>query len=221
MLSYSVTSASEATTDFNPAIKHLTLSSKSQASSTWAVIWGVWLSDVPLTMRSETFESSNVDQETACQATMKTTAPSSNPISKPTVKVVSAYQEREEAIKILIIFFSSLTIYNALELLILIHTTCKSLRSLYFWSLLISSVGLVPYALGFTFKLLDVWGNPTRWVGLALLTLGWYAMVTGHSVVLWSRLHLVVSGEKGRKVLKYTKWMIMVNAGSCTYQQRW
>lgn len=37
-------------------------------------------------------------------------------------------------------------------------------------------------------------------------------MVTGQAIVLWSRLHLVVHGERGDKILLYTKWMIIVNA---------
>lgn len=37
-------------------------------------------------------------------------------------------------------------------------------------------------------------------------------MVTGQAVVLWSRLHLVVQGETGDKILFYTKWMIICNA---------
>lgn len=37
-------------------------------------------------------------------------------------------------------------------------------------------------------------------------------MVTGQSVVLWSRLYLIVSGERGREILIWTKWMIIVDA---------
>jgi hypothetical protein len=37
-------------------------------------------------------------------------------------------------------------------------------------------------------------------------------MVTGQSVVLWSRLHLIVSGERGRLILRYTKWMTIIDA---------
>lgn len=44
-----------------------------------------------------------------------------------------------------------------------------------------------------------------------LLTRLQYGMVTGQAVVLWSRLHLVVNGERGRKILKYTKWMIIID----------
>jgi hypothetical protein len=37
-------------------------------------------------------------------------------------------------------------------------------------------------------------------------------MVTGQAIVLWSRLHLVVRGERGDRIIKWTKWMIIVDA---------
>lgn len=37
-------------------------------------------------------------------------------------------------------------------------------------------------------------------------------MVTGQAIVLWSRLHLVVQGDQGDRIIKWTKWMIIVNA---------
>jgi hypothetical protein len=41
---------------------------------------------------------------------------------------------------------------------------------------------------------------------VSLLAVGWYAMVTGQSVVLWSRLHLLVEGGK---IIQWTKWMVI------------
>jgi len=37
-------------------------------------------------------------------------------------------------------------------------------------------------------------------------------MITGQSLVLWSRLHLILSGARGDRILKWTKWMIICNA---------
>lgn len=37
-------------------------------------------------------------------------------------------------------------------------------------------------------------------------------MITGQALVLWSRLHLMVTGKKGDRILHATKYMIMVNA---------
>jgi hypothetical protein len=122
--------------------------------------------------------------------------------------VTGGYDGNSLSLKIIIAFFSGPSIYNALELAILIFITFSRYRGLYFWSLLVSSLGLIPYARVQILLLLT--GN-AKWVSVALLTLGWYLMVTGQSVVLWSRLHLIVSGERGGKILKYTRWMIIVD----------
>jgi hypothetical protein len=37
-------------------------------------------------------------------------------------------------------------------------------------------------------------------------------MVVGQSVVLWSRLHLIVSGKAGDRILRWTMWMIILVA---------
>jgi hypothetical protein len=37
-------------------------------------------------------------------------------------------------------------------------------------------------------------------------------MIVGQSVVLWSRLHLIVSGKSGDRILRWTMWMIILVA---------
>ncbi|KAJ5215670.1 uncharacterized protein N7498_002077 [Penicillium cinerascens] len=104
--------------------------------------------------------------------------------------LTGAYTGHDLGVKIYITTVLSITLYNALELVILIFTTFKKYKGLYFWSLLLSSsIGLVPYALGFLLKLFQL---SALWLSLTLLTIGWYCMVTGQSVVLYSRLHLVM-----------------------------
>lgn len=96
--------------------------------------------------------------------------------------------------------------YNALELIVLVFVTFREYHGLYFWSLLISaSVGLVPYSLGFLLKFFEIW---SAWLSASLITVGWYCMVTGQSVVLYSRLHLVM---RNRRVLRRVLIMICVN----------
>lgn len=102
--------------------------------------------------------------------------------------------------------------YNALELTAMIFLAFNRYRGLYFWSLLISGLGIIPYALGFLLKFFEITEGNSKWLAVVLLTIGWYPMVTGESIVLWSRLHLIVSGEKGEKIIHYTKWMIIINA---------
>lgn len=97
--------------------------------------------------------------------------------------------------------------YNALELIVLVFVTFREYHGLYFWSLLVSaSVGLVPYSLGFLLKFFEIW---SAWLSASLITVGWYCMVTGQSVVLYSRLHLVM---RNQRILRRVLIMICVNA---------
>lgn len=137
---------------------------------------------------------------------------SSSSTSSAAAGVIGAYDGDSFGLKVIIVLFASLAMYNAVELLVLVFMTFYRYRGLYFWSLAISSLSLIPYDLGMLFKFFNILTGNARWVSIGLLTLGWYPMVTGQSVILWSRLHLIVSGERGRKILKYTKWMIIVDA---------
>ena len=88
------------------------------------------------------------------------------------------------------ITLAAITWYNAIELIILIFITFRAYRGLYFWSIFISaSIGLIPYSVGF---LLNVFKLSNPWLYCTILTVGWYCMVTGQAVVLYSRLHLVL-----------------------------
>lgn len=100
--------------------------------------------------------------------------------------------------------------YNAVELFILILVTFQRFHGLYFWSLVVSALGVILYAVGFLIKFFQLL-NPNQDVGyvaVVLLTLGWYAMVSGQSVVLWSRLHLITAS---RRILRWTLYMIIIN----------
>ncbi|KAL8835498.1 MAG: hypothetical protein Q9170_003300 [Blastenia crenularia] len=103
--------------------------------------------------------------------------------------------------------FTAVAWYNVMELNIQVFLTFKRHRGLYFWSLLISSYGCVLHALGFLLKFF----SPTLnvYVPVSIITVGWYCMVTGQAVVLYSRLHLVV---REQKVLRGILAMIIVDA---------
>ncbi|KAL8726663.1 MAG: hypothetical protein Q9181_005961 [Wetmoreana brouardii] len=103
--------------------------------------------------------------------------------------------------------FTAVAWYNVMELNIQVFLTFKRHRGLYFWSLLISSYGCVLHALGFLLKFFGL-AKPV-YVSVTIITIGWYAMVTGQAVVLYSRLHLVV---RERKVLRGILAMIIVDA---------
>jgi Na+-translocating ferredoxin:NAD+ oxidoreductase RnfA subunit len=114
------------------------------------------------------------------------------------------------SLKIMIAFLLGLSLYNAIELIVLVFVTFKQFRGVYFWSMLIAAGGIIPYSLGFIIKFFQLL-DPSRdegYVAVVFLTIGWYLMVTGQSVVLWSRLHLL---SNSRRVLRWTLWMIIVN----------
>lgn len=103
--------------------------------------------------------------------------------------------------------FTAVAWYNVMELNIQVFLTFKRHRGLYFWSLLISSYGCVLHALGFLLKFFRLTTNV--YISVTIITIGWYCMVTGQAVVLYSRLHLVV---REQKVLRGILAMIIVDA---------
>jgi hypothetical protein len=122
--------------------------------------------------------------------------------------ITGGYTGASLGMRITIATLAGVTWYNALELIILVFVTFAQYRGLYFWSLLLSSsIGLIPYSLGFLLKFFQL--TSATWFSCTLLTIGWYFMVTGQSVVLYSRLHLVLSNPKA---LHRVLVMIVINA---------
>ncbi|KAJ5551366.1 hypothetical protein N7535_000683 [Penicillium sp. DV-2018c] len=123
--------------------------------------------------------------------------------------ISGGYQGDSLGMQIAIATLAGVTWYNAFELMILLFVTFAEFRGLYFWSLFVSSsAGLLPYSLGFLLKFFNVTPHQP-WLPVILLTIGWWCMVTGQSVVLYSRLHLVLSNQRTlRRVLA----MIVINA---------
>ena len=102
---------------------------------------------------------------------------SSSSVHAPGEGITGGYEGNSLTLKVCIAFFLGLAMYNVLELLVLIFGTFQRFRGLYFWSLVISSVGIIPYALGFLFKYFAVLTGRARWASIVLLTIGWYPMV--------------------------------------------
>jgi hypothetical protein len=130
----------------------------------------------------------------------------------PGAGITAGYDGQSDSLRIVIIFLSGLAMYNAIELIAMISLTFTRYRGLYYWSLLVSSIAIIPYSLGFFLKFDNLAPGDLRWIAIVLLTIGWYPMVTGQSVVLWSRLYLIVSGARGDRILQWTKYMIIFNA---------
>ncbi|KKK19821.1 hypothetical protein P175DRAFT_0512553 [Aspergillus ochraceoroseus IBT 24754] len=132
--------------------------------------------------------------------------PGSN--SSPENGITGGYTGDSLAIKITIATLAGITWYNAIELIALVFVTFSQYRGLYFWSLLVSSsIGLVPYSIGFLLKYFDL--TSATWLSVTFITVGWYCMVTGQSVVLYSRLHLVLPNQR---LLRPVLAMIIIDA---------
>lgn len=131
--------------------------------------------------------------------------PASSEVS-PENWITGSYTGDSIGVKITIATFICVAWYNVLELIVLIFFTFKRYQGPYFWSLLISCLGILPYSIGYLIKFFAL-PSPTG-LALTLITIGWWAMVTGQSFVLYSRLHLILDNVR---VLRLVKGMIIAN----------
>lgn len=105
------------------------------------------------------------------------------------------------AMRIALIVLFSIALYNSVELFVLIFVTFSTFTGLYFWSLLLSdTLGVIPHSVGY---LLNFFGLAPKWLVITISTVGYYFMVPGQSVVLYSRLHLVVNDLRLLRRIKY------------------
>lgn len=104
-------------------------------------------------------------------------------------------------LQMMLVTFIGLACYNVAELVVMVPATFRRWRGLYFWSLLVSGcVGVVPYSIGFLMKFFTCANSV---LSVTVLTVGWWTMVTGQSLVLYSRLYLVLRDERIlRRVLR-------------------
>ena len=96
--------------------------------------------------------------------------------------------------------FLTVALYNVIELTLLIFTTFRQRKGLYFWSMLVATWGIAPHGVGFIFKFFQV--ATSDMVSAAIIGIGWGSMVIGQSVVLYSRLHLIVQD------VRRTRWVL-------------
>jgi hypothetical protein len=84
--------------------------------------------------------------------------------------------------------FAGIALFSSVELLCEIWFRFRQRRGLYFWSLVIATLGIWPYTLGLLFKFFGVIGGyPGIYGAITLVDVGWQCMVTGQSFVLYSR----------------------------------
>ncbi|RKK75122.1 hypothetical protein BFJ71_g17167 [Fusarium oxysporum] len=106
---------------------------------------------------------------------------------------------------VLVIVCATLALCNAVELLTLIFMTFKRRKGLYFWSILLASFGVLPYCVGWLIVYFDLTHD---YVGMIIDSIGWVLLVSGQSMVLYSRLHLVVTDAR---ILRGVLIMIIFN----------
>lgn len=121
--------------------------------------------------------------------------------------IIGEYLGNDFTIRATFTVFLGIALYNSIELMVLIFASFRRYQGLYFWSLLLSTVlGVIPQSLSFILKYYNI--GPL-WFSITLSTIGWYFMVTGQALVLFSRLNIVVQDlTVSHRVLA----MIIINA---------
>lgn len=115
--------------------------------------------------------------------------------------LVGGYQGNSTGIKITMGVLVGVLLYNAIELTILIFTTFQRYHGLYFWSLMLSTTwGLYPSGVG---NLLHFFDIGPLWVAIVLSNIGFYFMVPAQSLILYSRLHLVLYNQRLLRFILY------------------
>ncbi|KAI1324684.1 hypothetical protein F5Y16DRAFT_423845 [Xylariaceae sp. FL0255] len=101
----------------------------------------------------------------------------------------------------------TISIWIVFEFHVQVFRVFKEYRSLYFWSLFILAWGIVLHVLGY---LLNWFAHGLPWEVYAFISaVGWSMLVTGESLVLYSRMHLVT---RNRKVLRFVLGLIIFSA---------
>lgn len=110
-------------------------------------------------------------------------------------------------IHMVVVVFLSVAVYNFIELNVQIFATFKRRSGLYFWSFTIATWGILFNCIGYLLKHLEITKEGNIYATLILI--GWCSMISGQSVVLYSRLHIVMHNKKR---LRAVLIMIITNA---------
>lgn len=90
--------------------------------------------------------------------------------------------------------FIAVACYNSIEQFFIIFRTFRRRSGLYFWSMIAVAFGIPFHVLPNILRFFGTVPNGNLAMS-ALLSVGWWLMVTGQSVVLYSRLNLVVASH--------------------------
>ncbi|OAL27253.1 hypothetical protein AYO20_09851 [Fonsecaea nubica] len=94
--------------------------------------------------------------------------------------------------------FCAVSLWMTVELTLQVFFTFRRHKGLYFWSLLVCTWGVALHVLGVILKLF----NESNWIISSIIfKIGWVGNVTGFSLVLYSRLNLVVHDRRIRRAV--------------------
>jgi hypothetical protein len=117
-----------------------------------------------------------------------------------------SFDGRYSPSSVLVTISVALALYNCLEMVLLILTTFKRWRGLYFWSLSLCNFGIFAYTIG---MMLSYFELCILWLSKTWLDVGWMSMIICQSLVLYSRLGLIIDNTK---ILMSVKWMIVISS---------
>ena len=115
--------------------------------------------------------------------------------------------EEGEAVDTVIVVFLSIAPSNSLDLKVPALGTSKRYAGPYSWSFLVATWGIAFNSVGYLLRHTTRTVPPNVYATLILI--GWTTMITGQSVVLYSRLHIVTHNKKW---LRAVLIMIITNA---------
>jgi hypothetical protein len=111
---------------------------------------------------------------------------------------------------LIVIVFLALAVSHALEVIINIFRCFRSYRGVYFYSLIAASIGIVIHGLGYFIRNYDI--STSAPLEITLACGGGMLMITGQSIVLWSRLHLISLGKRDQ-------WLLYMIIADCIFVQ--
>jgi hypothetical protein len=115
----------------------------------------------------------------------------------------NSFNGQYNADSVIVTLSVGLALFNSLEMILLISTTFKRWKGLYFWSLSICNLGVILYVLGFMMGYFSLGPLP---LSRTINDVGWILMIAFQSLVLYSRLGLILDNDK---ILNGVKWMII------------
>ncbi|KAI9809851.1 MAG: hypothetical protein M1825_000284 [Sarcosagium campestre] len=107
--------------------------------------------------------------------------------------------------------FLAIGYFNCIDIWIQVFSIFKRWTGLYFWSMIGGSVGILWVLIANTLRFFV---DGSNWVMYTTFTIvGWYGMIIGQSLVLFSRLHLVVRNPRillGVRIMIFTGFVLFL-----------